>query len=113
MPWYIVLLKVLNDLLLIADSGRSAVLVLLDLSSAFDLVDHNILLARLEHMVGIKGNAPRCYDGSYSSSVAPSSYCMPQGSVLGPMLFSLYLLPLGRIKFLSITTLMIFKLTFT
>lgn len=51
------LLRVFNDLLLIADSGRSAVLVLFDLSSAFDLVDHNILLTRLEHMVGIKGSA--------------------------------------------------------
>lgn len=51
------LLRVFNDLLLIADSGHSAVLVLFDLSSAFDLVDHNILLTMLEHMVGIKGSA--------------------------------------------------------
>lgn len=49
--------RVFSDLLLITDSGRSAVLVLLDLSSVFDLVDHNILLTRLEHMVGIKGSA--------------------------------------------------------
>ncbi|XP_039879700.1 uncharacterized protein LOC120728698 [Simochromis diagramma] len=43
------LLRVFNDLLLMADNGRPSVLVLLDLSSAFDMVDHNILLARLEH----------------------------------------------------------------
>ncbi len=51
------LLKVLNDILLTGDAGDHAVLVLLDLSAAFDTVDHAILLARLEHCVGIKGSA--------------------------------------------------------
>uniref|UniRef100_A0A669E5Z7 Reverse transcriptase domain-containing protein n=1 Tax=Oreochromis niloticus TaxID=8128 RepID=A0A669E5Z7_ORENI len=103
------LLRVYNDLLIFADSGRPAVLVLLDLSSAFDMVDHNILLMRLEHVVGIKGSAlnwfnsyltDRSYSvviGGYSSSVAPLCCGVPQGSVLGPLLFSLYMLPLGSI----------------
>lgn len=50
-------LKVPNDVLIAADSGDCTVLVLLDLSAAFDTVDHAILLARLEHCVGIEGAA--------------------------------------------------------
>ncbi len=47
------LVKVTNDLLLTADSGRYSVLILLDLSSAFDTVDHNVLLNRLKNVVGV------------------------------------------------------------
>jgi hypothetical protein len=41
-------LKVLSDILLAIDNGDLSVLVLLDLSAAFDMVDHNILLRRLD-----------------------------------------------------------------
>lgn len=41
-------LKVLNDIQLNTDSGKISVLILLDLCAAFDTVDHNILLDRLE-----------------------------------------------------------------
>ncbi len=51
------LLKVHNDILLTLDSGASAILVLLDLSAAFDTVDHNILISRLEHYAGVRGMA--------------------------------------------------------
>ncbi len=49
------LLKVFNDLLVATDSGDYAVLMLLDLTAAFDTVDHNIMISRMEQCVGIKG----------------------------------------------------------
>ncbi len=103
------LLRVSNDLLLAVDSGNSAVLVLLDLTAAFDTVSHSILLSRLKECVGIKGIALKWFQsyltdrsfsvqlGEFSSSAAPLSCGVPQGSILGPMLFSLYMLPLGYI----------------
>lgn len=48
----IALVKVLNDSQWNADSGKISVLVWLDLSAAFDTVDHNILLDRLENWLG-------------------------------------------------------------
>jgi len=46
---------VFNDLLLATDLDDYAILMLLDLTAAFDIVDRNILISRLEHCVGIKG----------------------------------------------------------
>ena len=103
------LLKVHNDLMLSVDSGSCALLVLLDLSAAFDTIDHNILLKRLDVEVGLQGTVLtwfRSYltDRSFSvhlgnalSSSAPIKCGVPQGSILGPLLFSLYMLPLGSI----------------
>ncbi len=49
------LIKIINDIRFNSDSGKISVLVLLDLSAAFDTVDHNILLERLEKWVGFLG----------------------------------------------------------
>lgn len=49
------LIKVVNDIRLNTDAGKTSVLVLLELRAAFDTVDHNILLHRLEHWVGFTG----------------------------------------------------------
>uniref|UniRef100_A0A3B5KG70 Reverse transcriptase domain-containing protein n=1 Tax=Takifugu rubripes TaxID=31033 RepID=A0A3B5KG70_TAKRU len=103
------LLKVTNDLLIASDHGLVSMLVLLDLSAAFDTVDHSILLHRLEHVIGIKGTALDWFRSYLSDRYqfahfhgVPSSYSrvshgVPQGSVLGPILFTLYMLPLGNI----------------
>ena len=103
------LIKVTNDLLLTADSGLSSILILLDLSSAFDTVDHDILISRLEHLIGISGVALQWFKsylsnrsfsvslGGACSSHAPLLCGVPRGSILGTLLFSIYMLPLGKI----------------
>lgn len=103
------LVKVLNDLFLASDSGRAVVLIMLDLSAAFDTVDHSILLKRLECEVGFRGSALKWFHSylkdrtfsvnfaNVSSSVVPLKYGLPQGSILSPILFSLYMRPLGSI----------------
>ncbi len=103
------LLKVLNDILISCDSGDFSVLVLLDLTAAFDTVDHAILIDRLEHCIGLRGIALdwfKSYFANRSFSVKMGEHysrnaflpCgVPQGSILAPLLFSLYMLPLGSI----------------
>ena len=54
------LLKVTNDLLSAMDDGKISVLVLLDISAAFDTIDHEILLHRLHNVFGLE---KLCYLG--------------------------------------------------
>ena len=103
------LLKVQNDILKAMDDNKVVILVLLDLSAAFDTVDHNILIQRLKGRLGLDGAALewlRSYlsdrvqcvkSGPSTSSPTTIKYGVPQGSVLGPLLFSIYMLPLGEI----------------
>ena len=84
-------------------------LVLLDLNAVFDTNDHSILLHCLEHCVGFGGTALRWLD-SYLTDRAQivfyegseSKHCklcfgVPQGLVLGPLLFAFYMFPLVNI----------------
>jgi len=103
------LLKVQNDLLLALDKKDVGYLILLDLSAAFDTVDHELLLHCLEHDYGITGTVLawfRSYLTLRTQSVVLNGVeseshdltCgVPQGSVLGPLLFTLYAQPLGNV----------------
>ena len=84
-------------------------LVLLDLSAAFDTIDHTILLKRLQSNFGISGKALKWF-ASYlrnrsqqvkingiTSDSAELKFGVPQGSVLGPLLFTLYMSPVAEI----------------
>ena len=101
-------MRVQNDLLVALDKDGGVILMLLDLSAAFDTIDHNILFRRLYNL-GIRGPALswfRSYLSGRTQSVVIGDiksasrnlpYGVPQGSVLGPILFTIYTLPLGDI----------------
>ena len=103
------LLRVYNDIVTTIGRGNGAMLVLLDLSAAFDTIDHDNLLCILEKYVGICGNALKLIKSYFSnrtqrvqidnvlSDFANIICGVPQGSVLGPLKFCLYLLPLSAI----------------
>ena len=100
------LCSVVNDMQMLMDEGKCGILILLDLSAAFDTVVHDILLRDCES-IGIEG-AALAYLKSYLEN---RSYCVqigetlsevktlergvPQGSVLGPVLFCIYTIELS------------------
>ncbi len=103
------LVKVQNDLLRAVDSQGGAILVLLDLSAAFDTIDHNVMLDVLHTDLKMSGTALNWFSsyldnrkqtirvGKAVSSEHDLPYGVPQGSVLGPQLFTLYTTRLVRI----------------
>ena len=103
------LIKVKPDVLNAIDNKEVVCLVLLDLSAAFDTVDHQILLERLKNMFGLTGTVinwitsylsgglQKVVVGDANSSAVPLSCGIPQGSIFGPILFMLYTTPLGKI----------------
>lgn len=95
------LLNVTDDLLKARDDGQSGVVVLLDYSKAFDKVNHRMLLALL-HYVGMSDSAASLINSflsdrvqvvrldEESSAPLPVKAGVPQGSLLAPLLFTLY-----------------------
>ena len=90
-----------NDLLVSMNKQQVTLLVFLDLSTAFDTVDYDILLRHLEYKYGIKDQAVmwfKSYLSNRSQHIVISSarsdsfdlkFGVPEGFYLGPMLFSL------------------------
>ena len=81
----------------------------MDLCAAFYTIEHSVLLNRLQNSFGITGLALACFQyylsdrrqfvriGGSKSSETPCCTGVPQGPVLGPMLFSLYISPIAHI----------------
>jgi hypothetical protein len=96
------LLALQSELLEVLDRGKAAFLVLLDLSAAFDTVNHDLLLDLLNTNFDVTGKALRWFSsylsgrtfrvkiGDILSNSRQLSTGVPQGSVLGPLLFNAF-----------------------
>ena len=113
------LLFATNDWSCCLDKGTSVAAVFFDLSKAFDRVPHCQLLHTLAS-VGVSGSllnwfhsylsnrTQRVVVDGHSSEVHPVTSGVPQGSILGPLLFSIYLDPLTKISLSRDTTLILY-----
>ena len=102
------LLKIIDNLLRNCDNGLPTVVLLLDLSAAFDTVDHRTLLNILQHDIGVTGTALKWFEsfltnrtfnvkvGESYSEETELPYGVAQGSVSGPRLFNIYTKSLGK-----------------
>uniref|UniRef100_A0A803TWG8 Reverse transcriptase domain-containing protein n=1 Tax=Anolis carolinensis TaxID=28377 RepID=A0A803TWG8_ANOCA len=103
-----VLVAITDELRRQSDSGGSALLVLLDLTAAFDTVDYNLMIHRLA-MSGVRGQALNWFNSflrnrsqcvEYMDQVSDRSPLLcgvPQGAILSPLLFNIYVRPLASL----------------
>ena len=103
--------KIHGDILTSMDAGKVTALTLLDLSAASDTIDHTILVSRLDDWFGVTGKALNWFKSYFTgrcrrikigdclSSKADLKFGVLQGSVLGPLLFTLYTTPLSSMIF--------------
>ena len=103
------LLRVHNDILRAIDNRRAVFLVMLDLSAAFDTLDHNVMLQCFHDRFGITGTALQWFSSYFTgrtnrvrvagvnSDVNHLEFGVPQGSVIGPRAFIMYVTPVGDI----------------
>ena len=103
------LLKVQNDILLELDKGKYVAMVMIDVSAAFDTVEHHALLARFEHDFGLRDKAlewftsyltDRKHKGAINSTHSELTdilYGFAQGATLAGMCFNCYSKPLNNI----------------
>ena len=96
------LVKLMNDLLWAMEYQEVTALMAIDLSAAFDTVDHDILVSVLKAKFGIEGRALNWFDSylrqrSYKVNVCRAysehkylPFSVPQGSCAGPVLYILY-----------------------
>ena len=103
------LIKVKNDIMFSLDSNNVVFMVLLDLSAAFDTIDHQIFISRLFNRIGVRSTVLswfQSYLSGWSSQVdiggtlsSPTTleFGLPQGSIVGPIGYSIYTLPVGDI----------------
>ena len=97
------LIKIEDDLKLSMDTNMFSILVLLDFSKAFDSIDHKLLITKLDKLFGFDSSAVKliksylCDRSQYvefdkiKSETVMLSCGVPQGSILGPLLFSLFI----------------------
>ena len=103
------MLRVKSDIAHAIDNQQAVFVVLLDLSAAFDTIDHNVLLNRLYEVFGFRGNVISWFKtylcnrtcrvkiANDFSDQSILHYGIPQGSCVGPQLFSYYTHPITDI----------------